>query len=235
MHVSEKIRVTDKERKMSGLDVLMKKKKEIIKKKILCEKDKDKLEVLVKEISLAYENREWEKLTNILGSLETENGSTNNTKVWKEMSKAYPKKSKILPTGVNNIENQIVTNPKEKKSVILDHFLERLKEKAPKEEVKNILDIGNEIFENRLKIVKKSKSSLIKMEELEIAIKSRKLGKSRDPEGMICDTFREGVIRSDLKLSLLMMFNRMKNEVIIPELLRTANITMLQRRKVKQI
>ena len=75
----------------------------------------------------------------------------------------------------------------------------------------------------------------IQMEELETAIKSLKTVKSRDPEGMICDIFREGVIRSDLKLSLLMMFNRMKDEVTIPEMLRTATITMLYKRTIKQI
>ena len=68
-----------------------------------------------------------------------------------------------------------------------------------------------------MRIAKKSKSPSTKMEEL---------GKSRDPEGMICDNFREGFIGDDLKLSLLMMFNRIKDEVSIPELLGTGNITM---------
>ena len=77
------------------------------------------------------------------------------------------------------------------------------------------------------------KIALIQMEELETAIKSLKTGKSRDPEGMICDIFREGVIGSDLKLSLLMMFNQMKDQVTIPEMLRTATITMLYKKNSK--
>ena len=57
------------------------------------------------------------------------------------MAQAYSKKCKTLPTEVKNIENKIGTNPCEKKTVILDHFLERMKEKPPKEDVQNILDI----------------------------------------------------------------------------------------------
>ena len=71
------------------------------------------------------------------------------------------------------------------------------------------------------------------MNELETAIKSLKIEKSRDPAGLISDIFREGVIGSDLKLSLLMMFNRMKDDITIPECLRTANVTMLYKKKCK--
>ena len=55
----------------------MKKKKEIMEKKHLGKIETEKLELLDIEISLACEDREWEKLVNVLGSLETENGSKN--------------------------------------------------------------------------------------------------------------------------------------------------------------
>ena len=51
----------------------------------------------------------------------------NNTNVWKEMRKAFPKKRKQDPTGLRNIDNKTITNPKEKKSVILKHFIHRMK------------------------------------------------------------------------------------------------------------
>ena len=117
-----KIRVTETEKKKSKLDILMQNKKNILKKKEISKEDNDKIELLDKEITLACEDKEWEKLVKVLGSLETNTGCTNNTNVWKEMAKAYPKKSKALPTGVKNVENKVITNPKEKKTVILDHF-----------------------------------------------------------------------------------------------------------------
>ena len=45
--------------------------------------------------------------------------------------------------------------------------------------------------------------------------------------------FKEGVIGTDLKLSLLMMMNKMKDEVTVPECLRRANITILHKKKSK--
>ena len=228
-----KIRVTETEKKKSKLDILMQNKKNILKKKEISKEDNDKIELLDKEITLACEDKEWEKLVKVLGSLETNTGCTNNTNVWKEMAKAYPKKSKALPTGVKNVENKVITNPKEKKTVILDHFLDRTQEKPPHEDVKNVLDLENKTFELRLESSKRCKSPPIEMNELETAIKSLKIEKSRDPAGLISDIFREGVIGSDLKLSLLMMFNRMKDDITIPECLRTANVTMLYKKKCK--
>ena len=70
------------------------------------------------------------------------------------------------------------------------------------------------------------------MEELEFFLKSLKVETSRNPNNWIPEIFKDGVIGSDLKLSLLMMFNRMKDNIYIPECLRTANITMLYKNKI---
>ena len=58
-----------------------------------------------------------------------------------------------------------------------------------------------------------------------------KLGKSQDPNGYVSELFLEKVIGSDLKMSLLVMFNKMKNQVTIPVSLRRANITIIHKKK----
>ena len=58
-------------------------------------------------------------------------------------------------------------------------------------------------------------------------------GKSRDPDMLACELFKEDVLGEDLKMSLLMIFNRMKQEITIPECIRTANITMIHKKKSK--
>ena len=73
----------------------------------------------------------------------------------------------------------------------------------------------------------------ISLEELNKALKSLKVGKSRDPESLVNDIFKDGIIGTDLKQSLLMMFNRMKEEIFIPESLRTAHITMIHKKDNK--
>ena len=86
--------------------------------------DKERVVYLEKKISEACAEREWGKLVDVLGSLKTDHGGTNNTNVWKEMRKAFPKKTRAVPMGVENLKGKLITNPKENKGGILKHFLE---------------------------------------------------------------------------------------------------------------
>ena len=90
--------------------------------------------------------------------------------------------------------------------------------------MKSIPKVKKDIFFQRLYIAKLNKSPSFKMCKLE------KVEKSRDPCNNICDIFKEGVIRNDLKLLLLLMFNKIMDKVEIPEVLRTANITSLHKK-----
>ena len=63
--------------------------------------------------------------------------------------------------------------------------------------------------------------------------KISEMGKSKDPNNYICELFKEGAIGQDLKLSILMMMNKMKTEVTVPDCLRRANITILHKKNSK--
>ena len=146
------------------------------------------------------------------------------------MRKAFPRKVKQVPTGVKNKAGKLITNPKEKKTVILDHFFHRMRDRPKHQEFESILETKKDIFRMRLELTKKKKSPQINMQELKKALQYLKEGKSRDHENLVTEIFKEGVIGSDLNLSLVMMFNRMKDEVFLPESLRTSNITMLHKK-----
>ena len=60
------------------------------------------------------------------------------------------------------------------------------------------------------------------MADLEKLLKNLKNENSKDFNGYINELSKEGVDGKDIKLSLLMLFNIMKNQVTIPECLRTA-------------
>ena len=51
---------------------------------------------------------------------------------------------------------------------------------------------------------------------LEKVLKEIKKDKSRDPEGISREIFHPSIIGENLKLSLLIMFNKLKQEGIIP-------------------
>ena len=75
-----KIRVKDRV-KVSNIVILMNKKKDILKKDNLCVEDTESINYLDMMITEQCENQEYEKLVNIVGSLEKCEGSTINTSI----------------------------------------------------------------------------------------------------------------------------------------------------------
>ena len=230
----KKIRVDNRlEKETSPMDKLMNEKKKIMMQPQLKVEDLRKIDEIEKKISQDIEEREFEKIKRVLGDLETKQGKVDSTNIWKEMSKAYPKKTKLLPAGVKNVQGKVITNPDEKKKVILDHFEHRMRKRPLKDEVKEETLQNKELFAKRLRDSKKKKSDPFEMDELEIVLNDLKTGKSRDPDNYIRELFRDGVIGTDLKLSILIMMNKMKSQIAIPDALKHANITMLHKKKCK--
>ena len=67
----------------------------------------------------------------------------------------------------------------------------------------------------------------MKMYHLERALKDLKNDKSRDYKGLINEIFKHDVIGDNLKHSLLLMFNKLKKEKLIPQFMIYSNITLL--------
>ena len=80
-----------------------------------------------------------------------------------------------------------------------------MRKRPVKEDVKNILKLNEQLYQKRFKHAQSVKSPAFTMNELETTLKSLTTEKSRDPEFLKCDIFKEGVIGDDLKLSVLMM------------------------------
>ena len=71
------------------------------------------------------------------------------------------------------------------------------------------------------------------MNHFEKALADLKMGRSRDPEGLINEIFKKNVIGKDLKNSLLIMFNEIKKHQEIPEFINVANITTVPKKGSK--
>ena len=63
------------------------------------------------------------------------------------------------------------------------------------------------------------------MENLDRALADLKIDKSRDGDGLINEIFKKDVIGGNLKESMLIMFNRLREEKLIPKFLNSPNIT----------
>ena len=81
-----------------------------------------------------------------------------------------------------------------------------------------------------LKLAENTPSAPWTMADLDRALSCLKNNKSRDHAGYSNELFKSGVIGSDIKNSLLLMFNRLKFEKLIPSFMRYANITTVPKR-----
>ena len=81
-----------------------------------------------------------------------------------------------------------------------------------------------------MNLAEANKSPDWNMEQLESSLARLKNNKSRDPKGYINEIFKKGVIGEDLKKSLLIMMNRIKKTLSIPDLMRFANISTVPKK-----
>ena len=129
----------DEKNKLSKIDTCIEKKRTILKKQHLSAEDHKTIKRLDEEIGNECEEKEWQTLKEVLQGLDT---SERNNNIWKQMKKAYPNKVKPIPAGVKNIEGKIITIPKEKEKVILDHFIHRMRKRPIKNKIKDISDLN---------------------------------------------------------------------------------------------
>ena len=85
----------------------------------------------------------------------------------------------------------------------------------------------------KLMIAKQRKTSPLTMKDLEIVLKGLKQKKARGPEGLSRTIFKESVIGSNLKDSLLNMFNKLKEKGKIPNFMRKAIVTTIPKKGSK--
>ena len=72
------------------------------------------------------------------------------------------------------------------------------------------------LCEERVQLAKNTKSNPWTLEELEAVLKHLKRNKSRDPNGYANKIFKPEVAGDYLKLALLKLMNRVKDEQVIP-------------------
>ena len=109
--------------------------------------------------------------------------------------------------------------------------MDRLRNRPIKEEFEEINILKEELFEMRMELAKCNKSEPWTMENLDMVLKHLKKGKARDPHGWTNELFSTEVAGTQLKLSMLMLLNKMKHENYIPEFIRLADVATIYKGK----
>ena len=224
------IRIRSKHMKNSSADNLITRRNELKQHiedgKSNKEEELHKLEV---EIATIIEKEETNK-AKLFTKFCNESSSINITEMWKLKKTIWPNKKESLPTGKLNNKGRIVTDSEELKELYLNEFKERLRSRPSHPEFKEIHDLKDSIFQLTIEKAKSILSNDWTMQDLEIVLKEIKKGKSRDSEGISRDIFHTSIIGNNLKLSLLIMFNKLKQEGKIPVFMKKAIISPIPKK-----
>ena len=106
--------------------------------------------------------------------------------------------------------------------MLAKEYRERLRERPLRPDFDDLENRKSKIFKQKLRLASLMKSKPWTMNHLEKALADLKMGRSRDPEGLINEIFKKNVIGKDLKNSLLIMFNEIKRHQEIPEFINVA-------------
>ena len=182
------------------------------------------------EISDDFAQEIIETINNMGGDQQALNGS-GRKELWQILKKKYPKISAQTPVGKKDKSGNLNTSHSALKDLYLSTYLHRLRNRPIKSEMNEVKRLKEELLAIRLKLANGNKSVPWNMNDLENVLKTLKQGKSRDPNGWVRDLFSSDIAGKNLKLSMLQMFNRIKEENYIPEFIRKADITTIYKGK----
>ena len=106
----------------------------------------------------------------------------------------------------------------------METFKYRLRHRPAQPGFEKLLNDQKELFDLRLEVAKAEKTKPWVIDDLENAIKSLKSRKCRDPEGIIREIFMDECMGEDLKQSLLILCNKIKEERKFPDFMQKTNI-----------
>ena len=170
----------------------------------------------------------FEKIKSNFESLSQDPENVNITEIWKKLNKLWPKFTPTLPAAKKNHFGKVVSDSKELKKLLAKEYKERLRTRPARNDLFELEDRKKAIFEIKMKNAESNKSKKWTMLDLEEALGDLKNNKARDNEGLLNEIFKINVIGDDLKKSLLLMFNRLKEKQVIPLFMNYANILILQ-------
>ena len=147
--------------------------------------------------------------------------------MWKLKNELWPKKASSLSVAKLNHRGRLITSPKELMQTLAKEYQDRLRTRKCKKELNKHMERMHEVTKLKLSKAWKNESPAFNMNELETVIKNMNKGRARDPRGLCAELFQLSVMGADLKSSLLEMLNCIKEEGIIPSIMRESIVTTI--------
>lgn len=162
------------------------------------------------------------------------NTSACMSEMWKLKKSLFPRKAQTLPTAKINYQGRLVSEPNELTKLLGEEYGKIRLRKRPSHPL-NIegKKIRKTLLHLKINIAKRRITSPFSMEDLEAVLKTLKSKKARDPEGIDRTIFKTNLIGSNMKRSLLELFNKIKLNQQIPHFMRKATVTTIPKKGSK--
>ena len=150
-------------------------------------------------------------------------------KVWKMKKLLAPKNTFEPPTAKKDAQGNLITDLKNLENLYLHTYLNRLQPNQVEPHLQHLQQLKEYLFQLRLQLARGKKTPEWTLKDLEKVLKSLKNNKARDAHGHVYELFKYG--GKDLKLSILKMFNLVKERQEYPEILKASNISSFWKQK----
>ena len=185
------------------------------------------IEIRISELE-AEENRE--QIVKNFKRFGNNPENINLQEMWKVLKSICPKYKEVLPIAKRNYKGDLISDPDELRILLAKEYKQRLRPRPIRPDLGDLKERRDAIFDIQLKLAEENSSKPWTMDDLKRALSSLKNNKARDHSGYINEIFKPGTIGSDLKSSLLIMFNILKKEKMIPIFMRISNITTVPKK-----
>ena len=153
-------------------------------------------------------------------------------KIWSLKRKLLPKNGLQQPTAKKNAQGTLVTDKEDLEELYVETYKSRLSPNQILEELGEHRELKSFLFDLEVSLAKCDKTRDWTLKELDVALHSMKNKKSRDMHGHTYELFKYG--GTDLKFSLLKLFNRVKKTQTYPSILKSSSITSIWKKKGDQ-
>ena len=153
-------------------------------------------------------------------------GEFSSNNMWQIKKSLFPQ-SRDPPMAKKDANGNVLTSSSAIKSLYVNTYHDRLSDKDISSDLKNLRNYKEVLCEKRLDLAKLNKSEEVTVEIVDKVLKGLTKNKARDPLGLANELFKEGVIGTDLKNSICLLLNKVKDNIKIPELAYLANITTI--------
>ena len=194
------------------------------------EKVEEKIDKIDNDLYIKFAAKWAEIIRNESENMKTLEGKFSQIGFWKLKKKLYPQVMDP-PMAKFNENGVLVTAPNLLKDLYLRTYKHRLRQRMIETRYLDIFFLKNELWESRMIELICTKSEPWSLQDLKKVLKSLKNNKTRDPNGMINEIFKPGIIGTDLEIGLLDLFNQIKENLFVPEFMNSQNITSIYKSK----